>query len=1269
MGGGSQPPPLGTTSVLLQNKSRAVAQQGNRAVTADYVGDVWQISGTLDLTNSPWAFETQPTQAPPPGQSSLESESINNLFIDWGDGTVEPFNIQWSPTACGNENCFQSNLEGSSASVFDLDNAQNPNAFGHAYQEAGQFTFRIYALPAAAVQGHGALPTSLQGGGGGLFGRLVPRAAGTVAGGSGDLAFQLYCQSVDIQHRTDEVAIGQLQLAAIRITGFPGGTSTGPAHRIVGEVPHAAPHEAPRPAPRPRGPAGAGSEEPQFSSCDVSLVGGASIDFYGQGTAKLTWYQDGVKVGESDEPIGPSTPRTDKQLTPPQALPNKTTWPDVHSPALPLAGAAIGQHQLQVTAEVDKDTHPIGRVVAALGSFAAHPGTSAAASAALAGAPPLGVLGPRGAATAGLPPIAWVDEAPSGAPGASLHLGFGGHAALGAGEAKLASHPPEEVASAPAPYQTTAADPSLPCTFNFPVKGGKFTVAGLQHGGKSTVQQQGGHVSGSGTLQANFADPTGTTTQLEQIPIDFQGWTLASDGVTVASGSFDAHPSAAPMPMPGATATLERIRGTAGAEVDATLTASIMDADIQTVNATPPAAWKGIEKPLSPQGDWYADQLPIAPLLVYDSGFTLAATSATLDFSQVDGTGADPLCAGGSGGKAFMGVALNQAQLTAFNFDLQNPQTTSASGWALDSQGFCGTAAFHAAHFPMDRGSLDWGGVTASAAHGGFTAVYSNLKVHVPWLNVDLTAAQSTTQLTAGHGFGTGGINLNLTSPSKVTLTEGPIILTASHLSFSSVQSAGGWAVKSDTTLNFNAPQGQFASNVTLSGLAFGMNGAAAFEDGSAARHLSLAGQKGNIGGALVDLKSVDVQVSPASSPTRLAFAFDSTLTLSKTLPAADVPVSYSISEPARDNYVGAGPVTTPVKLDKDFPDANPTIHISIKPTYVGTGGAASPPSSGILFSSSLDLGMFGGPPVSGQFVLGYVGSSDYWLAKAMLDLGPSGVPVVPPVINLYKIGGGLGYNVALSSFQDPDLTHATPVNDGNLVFDASLLVGSPDHTTFGLSGDFAIKPGGQDPGGRMDYHAWLLNPDWSGQSPFWGHFSYSGGVFDGTLNAHLSLLDDQVALDAINDAIHMHVGAGIWYFHLGTQANPVNGHVFFANGQAWADLGSDGFMLGLIARLDLTAGDCGGACAYIHDDWQLGASITPSPLAFSASASENFNLGACAGGFCLGANASAGVSLGLPPPSLSFNFNLGSCPPGQLSIGLEVLPSLNPSVSGGVCL
>jgi hypothetical protein len=1287
------PPPWANPTLTLSNTSRA--SQGvvllpigptknpkpagpptGRTATADYIGDHWQFSGSLDLSNAPWAMTSQRSVNTSQAQYPVETEALNNVFVDWGDGTVEPLTVQWHGQYCAGVPCFASNTETSTATDFDLDAATNQGAFGHAYNQVGSFEVRVYMLPASAVQQQGALPMSLKAGSGGLYGRLLSRVGQVPSGPSsnGDLAYMPFCQAINIQHRTDPVSNGPLQLIDIQIAGFPDAPPSALMHGIIETVPRgsAPPAKPPERLHAHAGIASGGAPAaaiPQFSSCDVSLVGGATLDFLGQGTVKLTWYQDGKVVGSSEEPVGPSTSRTDAQLAPPHpADPIKTAWLGLHSPALSLAQGQIGQHSLWVTAEVVQDAHPLGRALGTLGNFASV-GTLPVQqlhSGALSGAPPLGLLGPRAAATAGLPPIQWVNQAPTGAPGASLHIGLGD--GLPIGDIKPGGNPPNEVISTPSPYETTSADPALPCTFNFPVTGGSFVVSGLQHGGKATVQQQGSKYSGTGVLQARFADASGTSTQPEPVSIHLQGWTMQSDNVTVASGSFDESPAPSPLHVPGLTASLDRIAGTAGGHVSATLSASLVNTEIAATSGSPPPPWKGVAATLSPQGDWYADQLPMPALLIYDSGFSLTAANVTLDLSESEGQGADPLCKGG-GGKSWMGVRLNQAKLTAFNFDLPNPPTTAAGGWALDSYGFCGSASFPSGTATIDRGSLSWSGIATSASRGSFSANYNGLKVHVPWLNVDLTSPQATTVLTAGHGAGQGGINLNLTSPSKVTLNEGAITLTASNLSFASIPNSGGWAVKSDTTLSFKALDGQFASGVVLHGFDFGMNGSGSFADGSSSRHISLSGQKGSIGGSLVDLKSVDVQVGPPSSTTRLSFAFDSTLNLSKTLPAADVAVSYSISEPSSGTYVGTGPLTSPFKLDKPFPDAIPSVHLSMTPTYVGSTAGGARGNSGILFSSSLDLGMFGGPPVSGQFVLGYVGSDDYWLAKAVLDLGPTGVAIVPPVINLYQVGGGMGYNVTLDSFKNSDLRGATPQDDGQLLLDVTLLIGSPDHTTFGLVGDFVIKPGGQDPGGRMDYHAWLLDPNWSGQSPIYGYFSYSGGVFDGTLNAQYSLLNGQIALDATNNAIHMHVGGGQWYYHFGTENSPLNGHVFAFNGQAWADLGSDGFGLGLKARLDVKAGDCSGACAYINDDWTLTAAITPSPLSFSASAGQNFDLGACADGFCLNANAGVGMSMSLPPPYLNFNFQLGGCPPGHINVGLQVLPSLNGNVGGNACL
>ncbi len=1280
--GGPAPPALGQTSLSLVNETRASTSQ-NRVETADYVYDEFRLKGTIDLSNSPWAMQSQRTVGQPNSAHPVESETVDNVYIDWGDGSVEPLTVQWQGQSCGGQPCFASNTETSSASLFDLQGATNPGAFGHQYRSAGPFTARVYMLPAGAVQAHGILPMSLRTGGGGTYGQLLHALSPATLGEPTAEAegYLLYCKPLVIQHRTDPATNGPLQLVDIKITGFPdsapapGGVRLAAHGARLGAAGAPAPATAPSPAPtaRPglvqRGglPAGPGAV-PQFSSCDRELVGGATLDYVGEGTARFSWYRDGVPVGSSDEPIDSSTARSDQQLAPPKpAAPIVTPWPGIKSPALDLSQSQLGVHELIVRADVVADAHPTGRAlqaIGALGALGARPGAlvAAATTAGPPSGPVVGVLGPRTAASAGLPPILWVNRAPAGAPGVGLNLGVSEHHLAGPGLAE--PKPPESVVSAPARYETTAADPSLPCTFNFPVNGGSFVIAGLQRGGKATITAQGGKISGSGTLDASFVHPSGTGTQSQPVSIQFQNWTLAADGVTVESGSFDQALASLPLPLPALKAKLTHIAGAAGSNVTATLDATLANDNVKALDSTVPA-WRGVAAPLSPQGDWYADQQSLPALLVYDSGFTLKAANATLDFSQSAGSAPDTTACLGAGGAGWTGVRLNGAALTPFNFDLQNAVATPVSGWAIDGAGLCGRASLPAFSGPMERGTIGWSGIAATASGGAFAATYQNLKVHVPWLNVDLGAPSAATQLTAGHGAGVGGINLNLTSPARVTVNLGGVSLSASSLAFTSLPSAGGWTVKSETALTFNSPQGTFASGVTLHGFDYGLDGVGTFADGSHSRHIGLSGQNGTIGGASVDLKSVDVTLGAANAPLRAAFAFDSTLTLSKSLPSADVAVSYEIDEPTAGSYTSSGPATTPFQLDKPFPDANPSVHLHMTPTYTG------PPhsGSGILFASNLDLGMFGGPPVAGQFVLGYVGSSDYWLAKAILDLGPTGVTLVPPALNLYQVGGGMGYNVTLDSFKNQDLKNATPSNDGALLFDAALLVGSPDHTTFGLQGDFVIKPGGQDPGGRMDYHAWLLNPDWSGQSPIWGYFAYTGGVFDGTLNAQLSLLDNQIALDALNDAIHMHVGGGQWYFHLGTQQNPISGHVFFVNGQGWADLGSDGFMLGLIARLDLSAGDCGGACAYIHDNWQLGASITPSPLAFSANASQSFSLGACAAGFCVNANASAGVNLGLPPPQLSFNFHIGGCPPGHIDVGLEVLPSLNPNVGGSVCL
>jgi hypothetical protein len=230
-GGASAPPPP-ASNLLLTNVSRA-GQSNNRTATGDFVGDQWQYSGQFDLSNAPWAIESQHSvNSQNPGYP-IETEALNNVFVDWGDGTIEPLTIQWKGQYCGNLPCFASNNETSTASQFNLDQATNPSAFGHAYAEAGSFTVRVYMLPAADVQQHGALPSSLQAGSGGLYGHLMSRVNMSGAAGSARDAYMLTCQAVNIQHRTDPVSNGPLKLVAIHVIGFPNAPGSAPP-KVIG---------------------------------------------------------------------------------------------------------------------------------------------------------------------------------------------------------------------------------------------------------------------------------------------------------------------------------------------------------------------------------------------------------------------------------------------------------------------------------------------------------------------------------------------------------------------------------------------------------------------------------------------------------------------------------------------------------------------------------------------------------------------------------------------------------------------------------------------------------------------------------------------------------------------------------------------------------------------------------------------------------------------------------------------------------------------------
>ncbi len=1318
----------------------------NATATAVHTGERWQLVGSLNLKNSPWAADVQMVQWPyARGQGHgkkfiATSWHFDNVFVDWGDGTVEPLTI----TMSGGRGRYQ---EGT---TIDLSTAIGDlRGYQHAYAAVGNYTIRVYQLAEGDLQDNSAAGVSVianpkgslyaaalhwGGTGGGVqHNSGVPRnfSRGQAVASR---AYTVLCKTVQIEPRHDAATDGPLHLIAAKLRGFPEdpGNATPPAGIKVAPAPDTSPQHGLNLGGSPAADGirqrvnlssgtlttnrhlantrlyGSASSIPAFSACDVVLTGGGYLYYYGQGDVRLNWYLNGKKIGSTRQPLAPSWPRSDQRLASkhpgaPLIRGSGLLW----SPAIPLR--PVGRYILNFDATVIYDTSGLSKLGTllsqALGSGNRQPDVQLARLliAGMDGAPALGVLPPSGMPVPGGDPVVWLNKPlqhiaatlahpimlAATAGGRTWHVGsltfspgpVGINAVLrsaAAASRQTPRQPPTWVGSNRLPYRVLGAKQGTACVFHFPVKGGgTFLIGGLLDAatGKSHVRHHGNHWSGTGKLIIKLPGADGSSHSLP-VAITFHNWVLEDDGVTVRRGSFDlSQPFDSTLSMPATRVKLMRLTGRAGDSVKLSLNVALDNPNILVAGSSKGPAPLRVRSVLSPDGDLYAAPLSLPALGVYDSGFTLRKVQVALDFSSTRGAAC-------SGGKAWQGVAITSATLDAYTFQLKNSQSVQVDGWGIDGGGFCGKHNFTAYDSQVERGSIHWDGIDVSAAGGGFTARYLGVRVHVPWLDVDLTAHSATT-LVAGKGAGGGGrvkLNLHGDAPRH---DYGAVSMDADGLQLDTLKGVG-MAVKAQSTrFSFHTAGKDFATNVPVPGLYFGMNGKAYFEEKGGSIHVSLSGTKGRLSQGVVDLKSVDITATPATAQ-RLQFNFTGTLRISEALSAVDAPVSYRLDEVQPKTYLGSGPVTGSFEIHKPFPDAHPSTDTVIRPHYVGSQGgqvasvdtvsplldflmprATAAVTQHMSYCGDIDLGMFGGPPVKGGFALGYKGSDDFWAAHA--DVSVPGMPLVPPFMSLYEIGGGLGYNIAIKSFAAGSSCAVTAKIDHTLAFDAHLVVGDPSQFIYGFDGHFTVKVSGPEAGALMQYKAWMLKHDWSGKGDFWGHFQYMGGSFDGTLNGHYGFLDNKVYIEATHDAIAMHFGGGSWYIHAGTKPNPIKGHVLIINAAAWVGVGSGGLYAGAKAHLNVGAGHCPSLCARLIANALIEAAITPQPH-ISANGHLDVHAKGCDFGICLGASVGASVHIAALPAELAFALNLGSCPIGHLNIGLRILPSPKPSIGGGLC-
>jgi hypothetical protein len=392
---------------------------------------------------------------------------------------------------------------------------------------------------------------------------------------------------------------------------------------------------------------------------------------------------------------------------------------------------------------------------------------------------------------------------------------------------------------------------------------------------------------------------------------------------------------------------------------------------------------------------------------------------------------------------------------------------------------------------------------------------------------------------------------------------------------------------------------------------------------------------------------------SPPSGPQVLAALFTTNVHLSEVMAGAASQVNYQVNVSGQ-NYSTTGPTYTPFTIDVPYPPGQPSSDAKIHPVYSGAAGSE--------YSGTVDLSELGGPPITGEFRLGYQGGNDYWLTRVSYPLGPTGVVLipVPPVMNLFRVQGGLGHNFPIRAFEDTgSLSAASPVIDGSFLFMAGMRVGMPDQFTYTLDGDLVIKSSGQDAGARLDFHSWILKPPDNGNGDFQGYFQYAGSNFDGRIWGHLNFMDGLASVDmgnsASNAAVDIHFGpSGPWHIDAGKQQGPrIDGHLLVTDANMYVMLSDAGLSIGGGESINLNVGDDSVASAYVRGDVDMGLTVTPQPH-ISGDFSASVSAGVCVDNVCVSAGVSAQIhaealplemdasaSIGLPWPLGSFSFSV----------------------------
>jgi len=1258
--------------------------------------------------------------------TTISQVTFKNVFVDWGDGTLEPFSGAPLDELHTNGTEFSSTYK------------VEPGTFSHLYKRSATYRVKVFVLsdedmvregivgdvaqgltPTQSFQGvfarlssktsGKATPASLPSAGGarptrGQASKEKPAAAlakitapafGTHAGEFLDTrpsasqalerAYVVYCQDLMVKDHDDPCIELPVHLVSAHLE-FPKSDPAEPKKiQVQGGVPQTAKaaqqaQMAPKGATAPKPQAlsaqivGAASKPgltsqtatsmgaqamgvasgsapslmehgplPSTTSCNLFYSALTRVKYYGHGLVRVVWKVDGRQINALELPV--KSPKrvgltAEEAQTCKNPLLGELTIP---SPALPVD--TLGRHIATVEAYVlpDKSGDLDLEDLTAIANLSMGTALSKPMSPRLAHT--LASSGGRGGS--GKPPVRLGLLNPSQASGqpAYVALNQGGNLASlptiqrepsGALLGQLHLQPPYRVETQ-ATYEVKPTKGDTICNLYFPTKGGTFPITNL---GKSLTLTPDGPLqkaSGEGLLVFGLKAGTAPDTIFPcPLSVTFSGWQV--DGVTVAKGKIALEPNQA-YNGPGVNGTLRKVRGEITGkdnlqDMFATLRLSPTDtALVLASDGKLRPTWEA-EAPVTTKGDWIATGLNMENTWLGPTPWVFSAKGLTIDLSGVEGVSP-------KGGKSpeWVGVDLGTVSVIPatlgsaggkWNKPLPNP-----TDWSIETLGVKGTVDVGPWEQDYMNGHLAIASIHFKAKDGHYWADHKGVEIRSPWFKDPIVGDASWVRMESG----TYKLNLDKIHEAKrPTLAGGPMAMEPLELQFTSITD-GGLLMQGRARISLRTEDKPLAT-FDVDRVGFGMNGLLYFgNDGARSAKVTL-NRASVLGPTPADLQDV-ILTGGNAKETPLDLKVNAKLRLSENpvIPGTPVTMNFNLKSTGTPGAFTAPEVkVSPFSMDVAFPLGSPSMKAKINTNYQPGGAAAGAPAMpSNRFSGEVDLAMFGGAPVKAQFVLGYDQGKDYFATRVDVPLGPSGVVIIPEIMSLYRLSGGFAYNFGVDVFKDGgSILNVKPDFKGETLFLAGARVGSGDGFIYTLDGQLVIRSSGA---ARMDFGAWLMARNPSGNAPLRGCLEFGGGNFDGRMWGGFSFLGDTVALDLgaseQTAACSLHFGGGNWRIYAGDKnGQRIVGRLMGSSVNAYLMLGNEvGLAVGGGTSWYFGAGV--GVKAYAKGYMDMGLQITPQPKIIG-DFGAGMEAGVCAFGACVTAGVNAAVHAEAMPISIS---------------------------------